>query len=76
MFGRWSLYDGGRSVTDIIQEIGLTRKRIDRWVRLTALPERNPMAPKASLPALTIPPVLLPPLPMHSTALSSPRRGG
>jgi transposase len=52
MFGRWTLYDVGRSVTDIVREMGLPRERINRWARLTASPERNPMAPKASSPAL------------------------
>ncbi|SEE70085.1 Transposase [Rhizobiales bacterium GAS191] len=44
-------YDAGKTVTAIARELGFGRRRVDRWVRLIALPERNSMAPKASTPA-------------------------
>ncbi|SEF09549.1 Transposase [Rhizobiales bacterium GAS191] len=44
-------YDTGKTVAAIARELGLGRRRVDRWVRLIVLPERNSMAPKASTPA-------------------------
>jgi hypothetical protein len=45
------LYDAGKAVTEITQELGLSRKRVDKWIRLEALPERNNMAPTPRSPA-------------------------
>jgi transposase len=41
----------GRSVADIVRITGLSRKRVDKWVRLDALPERNVAAPTSASPA-------------------------
>jgi hypothetical protein len=38
-------------VREIALELGLGRRRVERWVRLIVLPERNAMAPKACTPA-------------------------
>jgi len=46
-----AIYDAGKTVTAIARELGLTRRRVDRWLRLIVLPERNSMAPKACTPA-------------------------
>jgi len=45
-------YDAGASATDIGRELGLSRRRVDKWVRLTTLPDRSQMAPTSSSPAL------------------------
>jgi Transposase len=47
-----TLYSRGRTVADIVRMSGLSRKRVDKWVRLDRLPERNVMAPKPSSPSL------------------------
>jgi transposase len=39
----------GLKVSQIAAQLGLNRRRIDRWVRLDALPERNRMAPRPGL---------------------------
>jgi hypothetical protein len=31
------LYDAGKTATAITQELGLSRKRVDKWIRLEAL---------------------------------------
>ena len=46
-----TLYEAGRSPTAIMCELGLSRRRVDKWVRLVALPERNAMAPTPRSPA-------------------------
>ncbi len=46
-----SLYDAGRTATAITQELGLSRKRVDKWIRLRELPDRNASAPTAKSPA-------------------------
>ena len=52
MFGQIkALYDAGKTVTAIARELGLGRRRVERWVRFVVLPERNAMAPKACTPA-------------------------
>jgi len=52
MFGQIkALYDAGKTVTAIARELGLGRRRVERWVRYVVLPERNAMAPKACTPA-------------------------
>ena len=45
------LYDAGKTATAITEELGLSRKRVDKWIRLQALPERNAMAPTPRSPA-------------------------
>ena len=45
-----ALYDAGRSAATITREVGLSRKRVDRWVKLEALPARNTMATTTSSP--------------------------
>ena len=45
-----ALYDAGGTIKEIAQELGLGRRRVERWVRLIVLPERNAMDPKACTP--------------------------
>jgi transposase len=45
------LYDAGKTATAITQELGLSRKRVDKWIRLKALPERHAMSPTPRSPA-------------------------
>jgi hypothetical protein len=45
------LYDADRTIREIAEELGLGLRRVQRWVRLIELPERNLMAPKPSTPA-------------------------
>lgn len=47
-----ALYDAGRTATAITQELGLSRRRIDRWIRLEALPQRNLPSPTSASPSL------------------------
>jgi transposase len=44
------LYDADRTAREIAMELGLGIRRVQRWVRLIELPERNIMAPKPSTP--------------------------
>jgi transposase len=46
-----ALYDADRTAPEIARELGLGIRRVQRWVRLIELPERNTMAPKPSTPA-------------------------
>jgi transposase len=46
-----AMFAAGRTAADIVRNLGLSRKRVDKWVRLQALPERAPMAPKPCSPA-------------------------
>jgi len=46
-----SLYDAGRTATAITQELGLSRRRVDKWIRLKELPGRNAMTPTPKSPA-------------------------
>jgi Transposase len=39
-----ALFGAGKTATAITEELGLSRKRVDRWIRLEALPPRNVMA--------------------------------
>jgi hypothetical protein len=41
---------GGLKVTEMAKELGLNRRRLDRWLRLDALPERNRMQPRPGMP--------------------------
>lgn len=45
------LYQAGRTAADIVRELGLSRKRVDKWIRLPALPERNAMTLTPCTPA-------------------------
>jgi hypothetical protein len=36
-----ALYDAGKSAATICEELGLSRRRVDRWVRFERLPPRN-----------------------------------
>lgn len=47
-----ALYDAGRTATAITKELGLSRRRVDRWIRLEALPRRNVAAPTSASPSL------------------------
>ena len=46
-----ALYDAGETVAAITRELRLTRRLVDKWVRLESLPERARMAPKSTTPA-------------------------
>src|SRR5271165_5151741 len=46
-----AMYDAGATVAAITRKLRLTRKIVDKWVRLECLPERARMAPKSSTPA-------------------------
>ena len=46
-----TLFEAGGTVREIARELGLGRRRVERWVRLIAVPERNTMAPKVCTPA-------------------------
>jgi transposase len=45
------LRQAGMNVSRIVRETGISRKRVDKWVRLAELPERNKMEPKVDSPA-------------------------
>jgi hypothetical protein len=45
------LRDAGMNVSQIVRETGISRKRVDKWLRLPESPERNKMEPKADSPA-------------------------
>ena len=45
------LYDAGKTATAITQELCFSRKRVDKWIRLQTLPERNAKAPTPRSPA-------------------------
>lgn len=46
-----AMYDAGETVAAITRKLRLTRRIVDKWVRLDSLPERARMAPKPSTPA-------------------------
>ena len=46
-----AMYDAGETVAAISRKLRLTRRIVDKWVRLECLPERARMAPKSSTPA-------------------------
>ena len=46
-----AMYDAGETVAAITRKLRLTRRIVDKWVRLETLPERARMAPKTSTPA-------------------------
>ena len=39
------------NVSQIVRKTGISRKRVDKWLRLSELPERNKMEPKMDSPA-------------------------
>ena len=39
----------GLTVTEIAKQLGLNRRRLDRWLRLDTLPERNRMQPRPGM---------------------------
>jgi len=41
----------GRNGSQIVRETGISRSRLDKWLRFEELPERNKMAPKPDSPA-------------------------
>jgi transposase len=45
-----ALRAAGKTAAAITRDLGLSRKRVDRWIRLEALPQRNAMAPTTSSP--------------------------
>ncbi|MDD2862590.1 MAG: transposase, partial [Acidiphilium sp.] len=45
-----TMYEMGRSAAEIVRLTGLSRKRVDKWVRLEKLPERNIAAFKPTHP--------------------------
>ena len=45
------LHGKGWSAMDISRRLGITRQRIDKWVRCEAMPERAPVDPKTTSPA-------------------------
>jgi hypothetical protein len=46
-----ALYEAGSTIREIARQLNLGRRRVERWVRLIDLPERNAMAPKTCTPA-------------------------
>lgn len=40
----------GKNASTIVAETGISRKRVDKWLRLAELPERNKMEPKPHSP--------------------------
>ena len=46
-----ALYDSGKTVREISGQLGLGRRRVERWVRRIAPPERNIMEPTPCTPA-------------------------
>jgi len=46
-----AMYDAGKTVAAITRELRLTRRIVDKWVRLEFLPERARMVPKSTTPA-------------------------
>jgi transposase len=45
------LRHAGMNASQIVRETGISRKRVDKWLRLAELPERNKMEPKMNSPA-------------------------
>ena len=41
----------GMNASQIVRETGVSRNRVDKWLRLAELPERNKMEPKMNSPA-------------------------
>lgn len=46
-----ALHDAGKTVKEISGQLGVARRRVERWVRRIAPPERNIMDPKPCTPA-------------------------
>ena len=45
------LRNAGMNASQIVRETAISRKRVDKWLRLAELPERNKMEPKMNSPA-------------------------
>ena len=45
------LRHAGMNASQIVRETGISRNRVDKWLRLAELPERNKMEPKMNSPA-------------------------
>jgi transposase len=45
------LRHAGMNASQIVRETGISRKRVDKWLRLAEPPERNKMEPKVNSPA-------------------------
>jgi len=41
----------GNNASEIVRQTGISRKRVDKWLRFAELPARNKMAPKPDSPA-------------------------
>jgi hypothetical protein len=46
-----ALFEGGSSIGEIARKLGLSRRRVERWVRRIDLPDRNTTASTSSTPA-------------------------
>jgi DNA-directed RNA polymerase subunit N (RpoN/RPB10) len=46
-----TLYKAGKRAADIVRELGLSRKRVDRWIKLEALPPRNAITSSSASPS-------------------------
>jgi transposase len=46
-----ALYRLGDTASAVVKATGLSRKRVDKWIRLERLPERNKMAPTTASPS-------------------------
>ena len=46
-----TLYRLGNTASAIVRTTALSRKRVDKWIRLDQLPERNKMAPTTASPS-------------------------
>ncbi len=46
-----ALYSLGRTASSIVRATGLSRRRVNKWIRLDNLPERNKMAPTTASPS-------------------------
>ena len=45
-----ALHGEGRSVSDIVRQVGFDRRTIAKWIRVDTLPDRNASAPKTCSP--------------------------
>jgi transposase len=45
-----ALHAARKTAAQIVRELGLSRKRVDKWIRLETLPDRNRMMPKPRSP--------------------------
>lgn len=45
-----ALHAAHKTAAQIVRDLGFSRKRVDKWIRLETLPERNRMMPKPRSP--------------------------